>query len=143
MLSRFLVYQSKLDLQHPIIVHFIIGFFVVRKGYCQISVVRLNRYYHHHHHHHHHYSADGYCSMPLTITKNVEGYITFSLNVSNNPYLQNVNHIHFRDEFSVSHDVTAAMLEPLNKETAAMLEPRPNPLGIQLYYYANVFFCFR
>ena len=26
-----------------------------------------------------------------------------------------------------SHDVTAAMLEPLNKETAAMLEPRPNP----------------
>ena len=25
------------------------------------------------------------------------------------------------------------MLEPLNKEAAAMLEPRPNPLGI---YYA-------
>ena len=24
------------------------------------------------------------------------------------------------------------MLEPLNKETAAMLEPRPNPPGIQL-----------
>ena len=42
-----------------------------------------------------------------------------------------------------SHDVTAAMLEPLNKETAAMLEPWPNPPGIQLYYYANVFFCFR
>ena len=42
-----------------------------------------------------------------------------------------------------SHDVTAAMLEPLNKETAAMLEPRPNPPGIQLYCYANVFFCFR
>ena len=42
-----------------------------------------------------------------------------------------------------SHDVTVAMLEPLNKETAAMLEPRPNPPGIQLYYYANVFFCFR
>ena len=42
-----------------------------------------------------------------------------------------------------SHDVTAAMLEPLNKETAAMLEPQPNPPGIQLYYYANVFFCFR
>ena len=29
-----------------------------------------------------------------------------------------------------SHDVTAAMLEPLNKETVAMLEPRPNPPGI-------------
>ena len=29
-----------------------------------------------------------------------------------------------------SHDVTATMLEPLNKETAAMLEPRPNPPGI-------------
>ena len=34
------------------------------------------------------------------------------------------------------------MLEPLNKETAAMLVPRPNPPGIQLYYYANVFFLF-
>ena len=29
------------------------------------------------------------------------------------------------------HEVTAAMLEPLNEETAAMLEPRPNPPGIQ------------
>ena len=28
------------------------------------------------------------------------------------------------------YDVTAAMLEPLNKETAAMLEARPNPPGI-------------
>ena len=42
-----------------------------------------------------------------------------------------------------SHDVTAAMLVPLNKETAAMLESLPNPPGIYLYYYANVFFCFR
>ena len=41
-----------------------------------------------------------------------------------------------------SDDVTAAMLEPLNKERAAMLEPRPNPPGIQLYYYANVSFVF-
>ena len=32
-----------------------------------------------------------------------------------------------------SHDVTAAMLEPLNKEMAAMLETRPNSPGIQLY----------
>ena len=29
-----------------------------------------------------------------------------------------------------AHDVMAAMLEALNKETAAMLEPRPNPAGI-------------
>ena len=36
----------------------------------------------------------------------------------------------FRCYSGFSHDVTAAMLEPLNKETAAMLEPRPNPSGI-------------
>ena len=29
-----------------------------------------------------------------------------------------------------SHDVTTAMLVPLNKEKAAMLVPRPNPPGI-------------
>ena len=43
--------------------------------------------------------------------------------------------------FSVSHDVTAAMLVSQNKETAAMLVSRSNPPGIELY--ANVFFCFR
>ena len=35
-------------------------------------------------------------------------------------------HINFR----FSHDVTSAMLVPLNKEKAAMLVPRPNPPGI-------------
>ena len=30
----------------------------------------------------------------------------------------------------IENDVTDAMLEPLNKETAAMLESRPNPPGI-------------
>ena len=38
-----------------------------------------------------------------------------------------------------SHDVTTAMLVPLNKEKAAMLVPRPNPPGIELYYYALPF----
>lgn len=42
-----------------------------------------------------------------------------------------------------SHDVTTAMLVPLNKEKVAMLVPRPNPQGIELYYYANASFCFR
>ena len=41
--------------------------------------------------------------------------------------------------FSFSHDVMADMLELLKKETAGMLESRPNSLGIQPYYYANVF----
>ena len=41
-----------------------------------------------------------------------------------------------------SHDVTTAMLVPLNKEKAAMLVPRPNPPEIQLYYYANASFFF-
>ena len=42
-----------------------------------------------------------------------------------------------------SHDVTTAMLVPLNKEKAAMLVPQPNPPAIELYYYANASFCFR
>ena len=42
----------------------------------------------------------------------------------------------------VSRDVTAAMLVSLNKGTAAMLLSQINPPGIELYSYANVFFCF-
>jgi len=34
------------------------------------------------------------------------------------------------------------MLVSLNKGTAAMLVSPTNPLGIELYSYANVFFCF-
>ena len=41
-----------------------------------------------------------------------------------------------------SRDFTAAMLVSLNKETAAMLVYPTYPLGIELYYHANVFFCF-
>ena len=41
-----------------------------------------------------------------------------------------------------SHDVTAAMLVSQNKEMAAMLVPQTKPLGIELYFYANTFFCF-
>ena len=43
----------------------------------------------------------------------------------------------------ISHDVTAAMLVSPNNEMAAMLVSRSNPPGIESYYYANVFFCFR
>ena len=39
-------------------------------------------------------------------------------------------------------DVTAAMLVSLNKGTAAMLVSPTNPPGIELYYHANLFFCF-
>ena len=39
-------------------------------------------------------------------------------------------------------DVTAAMLVSLNNRTAAMLVYPTNPLGIEFYYHANVFFCF-
>ena len=34
------------------------------------------------------------------------------------------------DNSRFSHDVTTAMLVPLNKEKVAMLVPRPNPPGI-------------
>ena len=43
----------------------------------------------------------------------------------------------------ILHDVTAAMLVSPNNEMAAMLVSRSNPPGIDSYYYANVFFCFR
>ena len=41
-----------------------------------------------------------------------------------------------------SRDVTAAMLLSLHKGTAAMLVSPTNPSWIELYSYANVFFCF-
>ena len=43
----------------------------------------------------------------------------------------------------ISHDVTAAMLVSPNNEMPAVLVSRSNPPGIESYYYANVFFCFR
>ena len=36
----------------------------------------------------------------------------------------------------------AAMLASQNKEMAAMLVSQTKPLGIELYFYANTFFCF-
>ena len=41
-----------------------------------------------------------------------------------------------------SRDVTAAMLVSQNKEMATMLVSQTKPLGIELYFYANTFFCF-
>ena len=41
-----------------------------------------------------------------------------------------------------SCDVTAAMLVSLNKGTAAMMLSLAKPPGIELYSYANAFFCF-
>ena len=41
-----------------------------------------------------------------------------------------------------SHDVTAAMLVSQNNKTAAMLVSRTNPVGVELFSYANTFFCF-
>ena len=41
-----------------------------------------------------------------------------------------------------SNDVTTAMLVSQNKEMAAMLVSQTKPLGFELYFYANTFFCF-
>ena len=41
-----------------------------------------------------------------------------------------------------SHGVTAAMLGFQNKGMAAMMVYQTNPLGFELYFYANSFFCF-
>ena len=40
-----------------------------------------------------------------------------------------------------SHDVTAAILVSQNNKTAAVLVSLTNPLGVELFSYANVFFC--
>ena len=40
-----------------------------------------------------------------------------------------------------SHDVKAAILVSQNNETAAMLVSQTNPLGVELFPYANAFFC--
>ena len=40
-----------------------------------------------------------------------------------------------------SHDVTAAILVSQNNETAAMLVSQTNPVGVDLFSYANAFFC--
>ena len=40
-----------------------------------------------------------------------------------------------------SHDVTAAILVSQNNKTAAMLVSRTSPVGVELFSYANAFFC--
>ena len=42
-----------------------------------------------------------------------------------------------------SHDVTAAILVSQNNETAAMLVSQTSPVGVELFSYANAFFCSR
>ena len=55
-------------------------------------------------------------------------------------------HVFFTDVFTpvvvlASHDVTAAMLVSQNNETAAMLVSKTSPVGVELFSYANAFFC--
>ena len=40
-----------------------------------------------------------------------------------------------------SHDVTAAILVFQNNEMVAMLVAQTNPVGVELFSYANAFFC--
>ena len=42
----------------------------------------------------------------------------------------------------LSRDVTAAILVSQNNETAAMLVSQTSPLGVELFSYANAFFCY-
>ena len=41
-----------------------------------------------------------------------------------------------------SHDVTGAILVSQNNETTAMLVSPTSPLGVELFSYANPFFCY-
>ena len=58
---------------------------------------------------------------------------------SNCPYYDLLYSLSYR---AFSHDVTAAMLVYQNKETVTILMYQANPLGIEMYFYANTFFCF-
>ena len=40
-----------------------------------------------------------------------------------------------------SHEVKAAILASPNNETGAMLVTQTNPVGVELFSYANAFFC--
>ena len=40
-----------------------------------------------------------------------------------------------------SHDVTAAILVFQNNQRAAMLVSQNSPVGVELFSYANAFFC--
>ena len=40
-----------------------------------------------------------------------------------------------------SHDVMAAIFVSQNNETAAMLMFQTSPVGVELFSYANAFFC--
>ena len=40
-----------------------------------------------------------------------------------------------------SRDVTAAILVSQNNETVAMLVSQTSPVGVELFFYANTFFC--
>ena len=40
-----------------------------------------------------------------------------------------------------SHDVLAAILVSQNNDTAAMLVSQTSPVGVELFSYANAFFC--
>ena len=42
---------------------------------------------------------------------------------------------------AISHDVMAAILVCQNNETAAMLVIQTNPLGVEVFSYANTLFC--
>ena len=41
-----------------------------------------------------------------------------------------------------SHDVAAAILMSQNNETEAMLVSQTSPVGVELFSYANAFFCY-
>ena len=47
--------------------------------------------------------------------------------------------VHWNRVFS--HDVKAAILLSQNNETATMLVFQTNPVGVELFSYANAFFC--
>ena len=40
-----------------------------------------------------------------------------------------------------SHDITVAILVSQNNETAAMMVSQTSPVGVELFSYANAFFC--
>ena len=67
--------------------------------------------------------------------------VTFNSNRDPRWYSRRVKETLNRINRVFSHDVTAAILVSQNNETAAMLVSQINPVVVELFSYANAFFC--
>ena len=74
------------------------------------------------------------------LVSRIESNMPFCLCVC--PYAHAYELMKTRRYRAFAHDVTAAILGSQNNETVAMLLFQINPVGVEIFSYANPFFCF-